>query len=122
MKVAIVGSRGLGVECYEYLERHVPAECAEIISGGAAGVDTLAERYAKEKGLKLTVIRPDYKIFDRAAPIVRNGQIIRQADYVLILWDGASRGTRNVIMTCMKTDKPHKLLLIQGENEANDNG
>ena len=117
MKVAIVGSRGLGEECYGLIERHVPAGCSEIVSGGAAGVDALAERYAIENGLKLTVIRPDYKIFDRAAPIVRNGQIVRTADYVLILWDGTSRGTLNVISTCMKENKLHKLLLI---NKAGD--
>lgn len=28
----------------------------EIISGGAMGADTLAEKYAKEKGYKLTIL------------------------------------------------------------------
>ena len=113
MKVAVVGSRGLGTACYDIVERYVPVGCSEIISGGAAGVDALAEQYAKDNGLKLTVVRPDYKTFDRTAPLVRNGEIIRLSDYVLILWDGISRGTLNVIMTCLKTNKPHKLLLIK---------
>ncbi|MDR0381171.1 MAG: DUF2493 domain-containing protein [Oscillospiraceae bacterium] len=115
MRVAVVGSRGLGDVWYTLLCRHIPAECSEIISGGAVGVDTLAERYAAEAGLRLTVIRPDYRLFDRAAPLVRNGRIVREADYVLILWDGVSRGTRHVIMTCLKTGKPYKLLLIRGD-------
>ena len=118
MKVAVVGSRNLGDSCYGVVERYVPVGCSEIISGGAAGVDMLAERYAQENNLMLTVMRPDYKTFDRTAPLVRNGEIVRRADYVLILWDGVSRGTLNVIMTCMKTNKPHKLLLIKGSGSA----
>ncbi|MDR1157892.1 MAG: DUF2493 domain-containing protein [Oscillospiraceae bacterium] len=116
MKVAVVGSRGLGDACYTVLCQHIPTGCSEIISGGAVGIDTLAERYAAEAGLRLTVIRPDYHLFDRAAPLVRNGRIVREADYVLILWDGVSRGTRHVIMTCLKTGKPYKLLLIRGSD------
>jgi hypothetical protein len=96
--------------------------CSEIISGGAPGVDRLAEQYAQEENLRLTVLRPDYRLFDRTAPLVRNGEIVRRADYVLILWDGVSRGTLNVIMTCLKTNKPHKLLLVQeGKAEENQN-
>ena len=120
MKVAIVGSRNLGEACYGIVERHVPVGCSEIVSGGAVGVDTLAERYAGENNLRLTVIRPNYKVFDRTAPLVRNGEIVRVADYVLILWDGVSRGTLNVIMTCLKTNKPHKLLLIKNNLEVAD--
>ena len=115
MKVAIVGSRNLGDACYSLLERYVPRECDEIISGGAVGVDKLAERYAEDRGLAMTVVRPDYKRFERAAPLVRNGEIVRLADYVLILWDGESRGTHNVIKTCLATGKAHKLLLINKE-------
>jgi len=120
MKVAIVGSRKLGEACYGIVERYVPVGCSEIISGGAAGVDTLAERYARDNGLKLTVLRPDYKTFDRTAPLVRNGEIVRRADYVLILWDGVSRGTLNVIMRCLEKNKPHKLLLVKDNEETVD--
>jgi hypothetical protein len=111
--VAVVGSRGLGDECYDIVTRFVPVGCSEIISGGAPGVDMLAERYAKEENLRMTVLRPDYRLFDRTAPLVRNGEIVRRADYVLILWDGVSRGTLNVIMTCLKTNKPYRLLLVK---------
>jgi len=118
--VAIVGSRSLGDECYDILKRYVPEGCSEVVSGGAAGVDALAERYAEEHGLKLTVIRPDYKLAKRAAPLLRNGEIIRRADYVLILWDGVSRGTLHVIKTCLTIGKRHKLLLLS--NEGNNGG
>lgn len=118
VKVAVVGSRKLSATCYEIVERYVPVGCSEVISGGAVGVDMLAERFARENNLKLTVVRPDYKTFDRTAPLVRNGQIVRMADYVLILWDGASRGTLNVIKTCLERNTPHKLLLVKGDENA----
>ena len=111
MKVAVVGSRSLGGECYALLRSHIPAGCSEIISGGAKGVDELAQRYAEEAGLRLTVLRPDYDVYNKSAPLVRNADIIRQADYVLVFWDGASKGSLSVIMTCLKLHKPIRLLL-----------
>ena len=113
MKVAVVGSRGLDAETLGRWEQHVPIGCSEIISGGAVGVDTLAERFAQAEGLALTVFRPDYDRFDKIAPLIRNETIVKQADYVLILWDGCSKGTLHVIKTCMKIGKPYKLLLFK---------
>ena len=113
MRVAVVGSRSLGGRCYEVLEEHVPAGASEIISGGASGADSLAERYALEHELPMTVIRPDYKTYDRQAPLIRNSQIVAESDFTLILWDGASRGSLNVIMTCIRTNKPFKVILVQ---------
>jgi predicted Rossmann fold nucleotide-binding protein DprA/Smf involved in DNA uptake len=113
MRVAVVGSRSLGNRCYAVLEEHMPDGASEIISGGAAGADGLAERYAEEHGLVMTVIRPDYKTYDRQAPLIRNSQIIAESDYTLILWDGSSRGSLNVIMTCIKVNKPFKVLLVE---------
>lgn len=113
MKVAVVGSRGLGDKFYPLVKESIPIGCSEIISGGAQGIDRLAERYAAENDMKLTVIRPDYGQFDRAAPIIRNSEIIAAADFVLIFWDGSSKGSLNVIMTCIKTNKPFKVMMAQ---------
>ena len=113
MKLAIVGSRSLSGRCYETICEHVPMDCTEIISGGAYGVDREAERYARENKLKMTVIRPDYTTYDRTAPLIRNAEIVRLADYVLVLWDGKSRGSHNVIMTCLKTNKPFRVFVFE---------
>ncbi len=118
MKVAIVGSRKLGDICYPLLIENVPVGCSEIISGGAEGIDTLARRYAQETGVKLTELLPDYEKYDRVAPLVRNDQIVSLADYVLILWDGKSRGSLHVIMACIKSNKPFKLLLVKTDGSA----
>lgn len=55
MKLAIVGTRTFND--YELLCKRVnEMQCygvTEVVSGGAKGADTLAERYAKENGSKL---------------------------------------------------------------------
>ena len=107
MKIAIIGSRKINdID----LEKLVPKEATEIISGGAGGVDTLAERYAAEYRLPLTVYRPDYRQFKKGAPLKRNLQIVDEADGVVAVWDGESRGTRYTIDYAFKQKK---LLLLK---------
>ena len=102
MKIAIIGSRDLRVENFE---KYLPKSTTEIVSGGARGIDSCAEAYAKENGLKLTVFLPEYARFGRGAPIKRNKQIVDYADEVLAFWDGKSKGTKSVIEYCKKQGK-----------------
>lgn len=102
MKIAIIGSRNLTVND---LEKYVPAEADEIVSGGARGVDTCAKNYANKNGLKLTEFLPEYEKYGRYAPLSRNLQIIGYADEVIAFWDGASHGTEYVIDNCKKQNK-----------------
>ena len=109
MKVAVIGSRGLKVE---KLERFLPEETTEIISGGAKGIDTCAREYALANGLKLTEFLPDYSRYGRAAPLKRNITIIENADLVLAFWDGTSCGTKYVIDQCKKRSIAVKVIII----------
>lgn len=99
MKVAVIGSRGLRVL---ELEKYLPKNVTEIISGGAKGVDTSAKEYAILNGIKLTEFLPEYDKYGRTAPLKRNITIIKNADLVLAFWDGKSRGTKFVIDNCKK--------------------
>lgn len=125
MKVAVVGSRSI---VHQDIAATLPRETTEIITGGAKGIDTLAAQTANELGLPLTVILPDYAVFGKAAPLHCNDQIIAQADFVLIFWDGVSNGTKYVIEQCKLKQKPHLILqpdppdlgCLYLENQAND--
>ena len=110
MKVAIVGSRGLFVEDFT---PYLPADTTEIVSGGAKGIDQCAAVYAKSHGLTLTEFKPDYARFGTGAPLKRNLTIVEYADFVLIFWDGTSRGSRFVINTCEKSGKPHRVVRLE---------
>lgn len=110
MKVAIIGSRNLGVIG---LENFLPENVTEIVSGGARGVDTCAREYAQAHGIKLTEFLPDYTHYGRGAPLNRNLEIIAYADVVLAFWDGTSRGTKYVIDNCRKQGVPIRVFLYK---------
>ncbi len=106
MKVAIIGSRGLWVND---LEKVLPENVDEIVSGGAIGIDTCARNYATQNNLKLTEFLPEYDKYGKGAPLKRNLQIIDYADLVIAFWDGESHGTEFVINNCKKIKKPIKI-------------
>lgn len=102
MKLAVIGSRNLNVD---NLENFIPDDVAEIVSGGATGIDTCAREYARRNGKKLTEFFPNYKKYGKSAPLRRNIQIIEYADEVIAFWDGKSKGTKYVIDNCIKIGK-----------------
>ena len=107
MRVAIVGSRNITLASLaDYI-----TENDEIVSGGAVGVDQCAREYAMKNGLKITEFLPEYSKYGRAAPIIRNKQIVDYADKVIVFWNGSSKGTLSVIKYAEKVGKPHEIIL-----------
>lgn len=109
MKTAIIGSTGLTVK---NLEKYLPPETTEIISGGARGIDTCAREYAIAHSIKLTEFLPEYEKYGKSAPLKRNISIIENADVILAFWDGKSRGTKFVIEKCRELGKEIKVNII----------
>lgn len=101
MIVAVVGSRTLTVN---NLGKYLPKGTTEIVSGGAKGIDSCARRYALEHKIKLTEFLPDYKKYGRSAPLRRNIDIVKYADYAVAFWDGKSSGTAFTIGMCKSFD------------------
>jgi hypothetical protein len=96
MKTAIVGSRDFRDYGFfrEKVEGHV---ITEVLSGVAAGADSLAMRWAREMGLPFTGHPAKWKLYGRKAGPVRNALIVRDAEVMIAFWDGASKGTLNAI-------------------------
>ena len=109
MKLAIIGSRTIRVDS---LDAYVTG-ADEIVSGGAKGVDCCAAEYAKRNGLKLTEFLPQYERYGRAAPIVRNQEIVQYADEVVAFWDGHSKGTLSAIRFAQKMGKPCNIIICE---------
>jgi len=104
MKTAIIGSRS--IQDYNYLEnilKSLDFKITEIITGGAKGVDTLAEIFSFSNSIPITKILPEWDKYGRGAGLVRNTSIIKESDVVIALWDGKSKGTLDSI------NKAHKL-------------
>jgi hypothetical protein len=113
MKVAVVGSREF--EDYDLLSQTLnELEITEIISGGARGADSLAEKYAKEKGISFKVFQPEWHVHGKSAGFVRNVFIIEAAETVVAFWDGKSKGTYHSIELARKRER--KLILVQYKN------
>nr|WP_297765809.1 DUF2493 domain-containing protein [uncultured Butyrivibrio sp.] len=70
-----------------------------IVSGGASGADTMAERYAAEKGFLKRIFQADWSSYGKKAGYIRNKKM---HDYIskytnrgcLLFWDGSSKGTK----------------------------
>ena len=109
MKLAIIGSRNVVVsDIGKYI-----SNAEEIVSGGAKGVDCCAAEYARENGIRLTEFLPQYELYGRAAPIVRNKEIVDYADCIIAFWDGSSKGTLSVIKYAQKAGKPCEIIICK---------
>jgi len=109
MIVGIVGSRKFdNYEALKAVADTLPAK--EIASSGAAGADTLAERYANEKNLPIKIFLPKFKT-DPATPYhpgwfhARNRALAEYADVIVACWDGVSAGTKSTIQHAKKIGK-----------------
>lgn len=109
MKLLIVGSRS--ITDYD-LSLCVDERVDLIISGGAAGVDTLAEKYADKKGISKLILRPDYTRYGKAAPIIRNKMMVDLCDALIVIWDGKSKGTKHTIDYAQKVGKPLTIITV----------
>ena len=77
-----------------------------IISGGANGIDMIAEQYADKHRISKLILRPQYNRYRRAAPLKRNDTMVDLCDRVLIFWDGVSKGSKHTIDYAKKQNKP----------------
>lgn len=55
--------------------------------------------------IPLLVFKPDYQRYGRGATLVRNTQIIENAEVVFAFWDGQSKGTNDSFKKAKKLEK-----------------
>lgn len=110
MKVAVVGSRSINDRnlIISFIEEShsFDKQYDKLISGGARGVDTIAEDYAKSKGIRTVIFYPDWEKYGNKAGFIRNADIISKCDKCIVIWDGVSSGTEHDIELCEQMKKP----------------
>lgn len=114
MKLLIVGSRS--IEDFD-ISPYIPEETDLIISGGAKGIDMIAEKYADKHRLSKLIMRPQYKLYRKGAPLKRNDRMLEICDSVLVFWDGISRGTKHTIDRAQKLGKPIAVINVSQNRE-----
>jgi len=104
MKLGIVGSRSITNKVFlEDIMKRFP-EPDLIVSGGAAGADSLAQTYAKEQGISILVHNAKWRpqgVYDKGAGFKRNVKIIDDSDLVIVLYDGDSSGALHDVNLCI---------------------
>lgn len=109
MKAAFVGSRDWPTpHSVEHEVRMLALEHGDdlvIVSGGARGVDTMAQEEAEAIGVETLIFKPDWKRYGRSAGFRRNHDIIDNADLVYAFQKDGSRGTQHSIDLARKQGK-----------------
>lgn len=108
MKVIIAGSRDLWLwaEEIDKLLTEAGFDCTEVIYGGANGIDQAGYEYAMFFKKKVTSFFPDWATHGKAAGPIRNKEMAKYGDVLLAVWDGKSRGTKNMMDHMYRLKKP----------------
>ena len=103
MRVIIAGCRHFtDYELVDMAIKKSNLDITTVISGGAKGVDRLGEIYAESMNIPLHIFEADWEKHGRAAGPIRNKKMAQHADALIAIWDGESRGTKNMIETARK--------------------
>jgi len=102
LRVIIAGSRSL--TDYEFVDaameqfgRLCGRPLRQVVSGGARGVDALGEAWAKDRAIPVKVFPADWNKHGKAAGPIRNQEMADYANALVAVWDGKSRGTKDMI-------------------------
>ena len=80
---------------------HTAAPARRLKTGQAAFVRasafSLGEALAHVCGLSCERVLPDYQRYGQRAPLIRNRQMAKRADALVLVWDGQTRGSAHML-------------------------
>ena len=118
MKLAFQGSRSLK-EYKEEVSEIIKAEIEKynpevvITSGEPDGVCRLTQQYCRRNGITLKLYHSNFKKYARGMWYYRSEAIINDADYIVLIHDGKSKGTQNELDMVIKFNKPYTYHLLR---------
>jgi len=97
VRVIIAGSRTIhDYAVVEHAVKESKFDVTEVVCGGASGVDTLGFTWATRHEIPVKMMPADWKRHGRSAGPLRNGEMARYADALILVWDGISRGSSSM--------------------------
>lgn len=100
MKTIIAGSReGVTLRHVEDAVASCGWRITSVVSGGCRGADKIGEFYAEVHGIPVQLFPADWSKHGRMAGPIRNRQMAENAEALIAVWDGKSRGTQHMIKT-----------------------
>lgn len=127
MKLIIAGSRDLeicGEHICDYLD-YFQLNPEEIVTGNSGNVDKAGNEFAEDNfrysqyekcSYILTLFSPDWNKHGKAAGPIRNREMAQYSDALLIVWNGESRGSKNMKEEMLKLDKPVYEIVLRKYN------
>ena len=79
----------------------------EVFTGCAYGVDKcVRESFTGDEKRKVKVFSADWLTYGNAAGPIRNKQMAQEGDALLLIWNGDSKGSKNMKETMLNFGKP----------------
>ena len=78
----------------------------ELVCGMARGADILAFRLWKSENMQIHLFPAEWDTYGKSAGFRRNKEMGEFADAAVCFWDGKSKGTKHMIDTMNRLNKP----------------
>ena len=88
-----------------------------LVCGMAKGVDTMAYEWAKRVGIEVHKYPADWSL-GKSAGYIRNAEMADNADALIAVWDGYSKGTK--MMIDLATKKGLKVYVHRVERNCDE--
>lgn len=86
-----------------------------ILCGEARGADSLGKQYAQKHGIPVQSYPAEWNRYGKKAGYIRNKEMAENADALVAFWDGASKGTKNMIDLAKAKGLPVRIVHYNAE-------
>ena len=95
--------------CVVLDDEHARIPIGKIVHGAASGADTLADQWARMRGIEVQPFPADWKTHKRAAGPIRNREMLTTSPALVVAFRGGS-GTADMIKAANKAGVPVKVI------------
>ena len=118
MRTIIAGSRGItSLPLITEIIESSNIPITEVICGGARGVDSLGRKWAGNGNrIPVKLFTPKWDEFGKSAGYRRNLEMADNADALIAIWDGESRGTNHMINIAKERGLKVAVAIVSGDS------
>lgn len=103
MRTIIAGSRTVtDIRMIEEAVAESVINITEVVCGGARGADELGRQWAVKNNIPVKMYPAKWDEYGKSAGYKRNVEMAGNADALIAIWDGESKGTKHMIDTANK--------------------
>lgn len=91
-----------------------------VLSGESGGVDSAAKKLCGcwERRVEYRGFPADWETHGKAAGPIRNGEMVKEGDALLLIWNGKSPGSKNILNQALKAGLPVYELQVIASTET----